>query len=112
MPAEKGIRLHNEERLCPTAGSPCKQNQKYLIRLGTYWALHLTAKHDELLAEQGIFSDEVRLGAGQIGEQCTQEGMPRWPRPLQQALAEPMKTGTDLTLEGEKPDTHNDLAPW
>ncbi len=105
MPAEERIGLDNEERLFPTAGSPCEQHQKYLIRLGTHWALHLTAQRDELLTEQGIFSDEVRLGAGQIGERCTQEGVPRWPGPLQQALAEPMKTGTDLTFEGEKPDT-------
>ena len=112
MPAEKGIRLNNEERLFPTAGSPCEQHQKYLIRPGTHWALHLTAQNDELLTKQGVFCDEVRLGAGQIGERCTHERVPRWPRPLQQALAEPMKTGTDLTLEGKKPDTHNDLARW
>ncbi|MGO8951058.1 MAG: hypothetical protein ACLQUY_26070 [Ktedonobacterales bacterium] len=82
MPAEKGIRLNNEERLLPTADSSCEQDQEHAIALGTRWALDLTMEHDELLTEQGVFSDEIRLGAGQIGKRSCQERVSRWPHPL------------------------------
>ena len=63
MPAEEGIRLNNEERLFPAAGSPCEQHQEDPIRLGTRWALHLTTKDDQLLpsnAFSAMSSDLVR----------------------------------------------------
>jgi hypothetical protein len=67
MPAQEGIGLYNQECLFPTAGSPREQHQEQTISLGTGWALHLTAKDNQLLTKQGVFGHEVSPGAGQIG---------------------------------------------
>lgn len=82
MPSQEGVRLDNQERLFPTAGSPCKDDQEQPIGLGTNWALHLTAENGELLTEQGVLSDEFRTGAGQIAHGAGQDGVTRRPRPV------------------------------
>src|SRR5215469_3971179 len=58
MPAEEGVGLNNEERLFPTAGSPCEQHQEHTIGPGTRWALHPTSKDDQRLSEQSVFGNE------------------------------------------------------
>jgi len=68
MPAEKGSRLNNEERLFPVRDGSHKQQQEESIGPGTRWALDLTTEHDELLTEQGVFGDECSSGPGQIGK--------------------------------------------
>ena len=52
MPAEEGIGLNNEERLFPVPDGPRQHDQEESIGPGTRWALHLTAKDDQLLSEQ------------------------------------------------------------
>jgi hypothetical protein len=82
MPAEEGLGLHNQERLCPVTGSPRKQQQEEPIGLATRWALHLTEEDDELMAKQRIFRDEVGLGASEVGERPSQCRVTGWLRPL------------------------------
>ena len=111
MPADEGSRLHNEKRLLPTVDSSCEYDQEHAIALGTRGALHLTAKHDELLTEQGVFSDEIRLGAGQIGKRSCQERVSRWPHPPQQAVVHVTGPVLHWARERGKQTTHKDGAP-
>jgi hypothetical protein len=60
-----------------------QQYQEESIGPGTRWALHLSAKDDQLLAKQRVFDDELGLGASEIGESSCQEGSAHWPRPVQ-----------------------------
>jgi hypothetical protein len=66
MPAEYGLGLNNDEGLFPATHRPRQQHQEQSIRLGTHWALHLTVQDHELLTEQCIFCNQLRLAPSQI----------------------------------------------
>jgi hypothetical protein len=83
MPAEESIRLNNDERLLPTEGSPGKHHQEEPVGPATRWALHLTAKDDQLLSQQGVLGDEFGLGASEVGECSREAGAARSPGPPQ-----------------------------
>ena len=89
MPGEEGLGPHNEERLSPVPDSPCKQQQEESIGLATRWALHLTAKDDQLLSQQDVLGDEFGLGASEVGECSREAGAARWPGPPQYMLPNP-----------------------
>lgn len=60
LPAEEGIRLDNEDYPLPSLGCPREQDQQQTIRPGTRWALHLTAKDDQLLMRASRFQPSVQ----------------------------------------------------
>ena len=66
MPAEYGLGLNDDEGLFPATHRPRQQHQEQSIRLGTRWALHLTVQDHELLTEQCIFCNQLRLAPSQI----------------------------------------------
>ena len=111
MPAEESIRLNNDERLLPTANSPCEQDQEESIGPGTRWTFDLTTKDDQLLAKQCIFGEKFRSGSGKIGECSAQEGVVHRSRPLHNAVAELTKIASKLIHEQRKQDKHSDQAP-
>lgn len=89
MPVEKSIGLNNEERLFPVPDGSREHDREQPIGSGTSWALHLTAKDDQLLSQQGVFGDEFSPGAGQIVQGSHEAGAARWPRPPQYRLLDP-----------------------
>jgi hypothetical protein len=82
-----------------TCSCSCKHEQEQAIR---FWALDLTAEDDELLTEQGVFGDELRLGTGQIREGPHQQRATEWPRPLEQVLMEPTKAASERASERDE----------
>ena len=89
MPGEDDLGLHKEKCLFPVTGGPRKRQQEEPADLDTRWALHLTAKDDQLLAEQRIFCDEFGLGASEVGECSRESGAARWPGPPRYMLPNP-----------------------
>jgi hypothetical protein len=89
MPAEEGVGLHHGERRFPVPGGPCEHDEKQPIGPGTWWALHRTAKEDQLLSQQGVFGDEFCPGASEIGERPGQKGSAPGARPAQYTLLDP-----------------------
>jgi hypothetical protein len=53
------------------------------------WTLHLTAKHDQLLTQQGVFGDELGLGASEVGERPGQKGSTPRAHPAQYIVLDP-----------------------
>jgi hypothetical protein len=99
MPAEEGVRMHNEECLFPSSDSSREHYQENAISLGIRWTLHVTAKDDELLTKQRVFGDKFRPGTGKIGTCSAQPRASGWLRPPEQALVHSTGTVVDLAFE-------------
>ena len=61
MPAEQGFWQHNEQSLLPRANQLGQQDEKDAIGFRTCRPFHLPFEDDELLSQEGIFSDELGL---------------------------------------------------
>jgi hypothetical protein len=59
MPPEEGVWLHDREGLLPRSNNPGQQDEQEAIGPGELWPFHLSLKDDELLAQEGIFRNEV-----------------------------------------------------
>ena len=69
MPAEEGVGSEDEQRFLPILDTAGKEDELQAIGLGKEWLFDLAvhAKRDELLAEQGIFGDEVGPTTCEVG---------------------------------------------
>ncbi len=59
MPPEEGVWLHDREGLLPRSNNSGQQDEQEAIGPGELWSFHLSLKDDELLAQEGIFRNEV-----------------------------------------------------
>ena len=66
MPAEEGLGLDDLERLLPCRCHRCHDHQTEAVQRRELRPRDLTAQDEELLAEQGVFSDQGRPGPGQV----------------------------------------------
>ena len=112
MPTEEGIGLNQEKRLFPVPGSPRKHDEKHPIGPGTSWALHLTAKGDQLLSQQGVFGDELGLGASEIGERRGQSRSAPGARPAQYTLLDAPEGMLASALECNEQGSHDDIGSF
>jgi hypothetical protein len=112
MPTEEGIGLNHQERLFPAVSGPREQDQEYPISFAAGWALYLTTEDDQLLTEQGIFGDEVRLGAGQIVQRSNEESAARWFRPPQDTLMDPTEHALESALERSEHSSHSSIGSF
>jgi hypothetical protein len=110
VPAEEGLGLDNQERLLPVPSSPRKQQQEEPVDLGTHWALHLTAKDNQLLTKQSVFGHEFSPSADQI-VQCSHEvRAARWPRPLHYMLLDSIEEALESAVEHIEQRGHGSLG--
>ena len=70
MPTEQGVGLHNVQSLLPEIGKSGQDDQAKPISVGQPRAVHLAVENDELLAQDGIFNQQVRPTAGQVGQRA------------------------------------------
>ena len=49
MPAQQGVRLHDQEGLLPGSNQPDQQDEEHAIGPGERWPFHLPPEDDELL---------------------------------------------------------------
>ena len=66
VPAQEGIWLYNEQGLLPEASTPGQQDQANAIRERQSWTFDLPSEDRELVAQEGVFSDQVGARAGQV----------------------------------------------
>jgi len=59
MPAQKGVWLNNMHRSFPESGKAGKEHEPKTIRVGQLRSLDLPIQDDQLLAQQGIFYDQI-----------------------------------------------------
>jgi hypothetical protein len=62
--AEKRSGFENQQQVFPILQAASQQSQGETIGGGEAWFLDVALENEELLAERGIFEQEVRLGAG------------------------------------------------
>ena len=72
MPAEEGIGLYNVQSLLPELGKSRKKDQAITNIIGQPWVLNLAVEGNQLLAQNGVFNQQVSPAVGQIlqGTQC------------------------------------------
>ena len=88
MPAEEGLGLDDLERLLPCRCHRCHDHQTEAVQRRELRPRDLTAQDEELLAEQGVFSDQVRLGPGQVCCGVDDEGARGWSSEAHEATGE------------------------
>jgi len=59
MPPQQGVWLNNHEGLLPGTNQPGQQDEEEAIGPGDRWPFHLSLENDELLAQEGIFRDQL-----------------------------------------------------
>jgi hypothetical protein len=64
VPVEKGSGFENQPQVFPILQAASQQEQRETIGGREAWFLGVALEDEELLAEQGIFESEIRLGAG------------------------------------------------
>lgn len=68
MPAQQCVGLNNHEGLLPGSNQPGQQDEEDAIGVRACGPFHLSLEDDELLAQEGIFSDKLGLASAKIGE--------------------------------------------
>jgi hypothetical protein len=59
--------LDDQERPAPRRDTARQQNQQGAIGAGDTWPLGRAGQDDQLLAQQGVLGDQLRLAAQEIG---------------------------------------------
>ncbi len=71
MPPQQGVWLHDQECLLPGSNQPGQQDEEDAIGPGERWPFHPSFKDDELLAEEGIFCDQLGARVSEDGQGST-----------------------------------------
>jgi hypothetical protein len=70
--------LDNVQGLLPESGATRQQHQAKAVSVGQVRSFHLAVEHNELLAEHGVFDNEVGLAARHICQRGSDEGNGSW----------------------------------
>jgi hypothetical protein len=65
--------LHDHESLLPGSNQPGHQNEEDAIGVRAFWPFHLPLEDDQLLSQEGIFSDKLGLASAKIEESSKQQ---------------------------------------
>ena len=74
MPAQDGLGLDNQQSLAPGAQATGEQGQERPVRRGAAGAFDAALQDDDLVAEEGIFHQQLGLTPCQIGRGSDDEG--------------------------------------
>jgi hypothetical protein len=88
MLTQQSVGLDNVQGLLPESGAARQQHQAEAVSIGQVRPFHLAVEHNELLAEHGVFGDEVGFTAGHISQGGSDEGSGRWLSPSLDSAAE------------------------
>jgi hypothetical protein len=88
MPTQQSVGLDNVQGLLPESGAARQQHQAKAVSVGQVRSFHLAVEYNELLAEHGVFGDEVGFAAGHICQRGSDEGSGSWLSPLFDSVAE------------------------
>jgi hypothetical protein len=80
--------LHDEEDGLSGANQPGQQDQGQAIGIRAYGPFHLPLEDDNLLAQEGMFGDELGLASAKIGEWRRRQRGPEGFGPTSQARGE------------------------
>ena len=78
MPAQHRLGLDDEQRLLPASESTRKEDEEATIDRCKVRSLHLPIEHDELLAEQRVFRNQLRLAPRKVLDAAEDERAGRW----------------------------------
>ena len=106
MPAQSCLWLDDEERLFPGPNHSCQENEEQAIGFRAYWPFHLSPEDDELLAQEGIFGDELGLASAKIGEGGERQGGPERFGPTSKARGEGIQAAILQPLESGENTIH------
>jgi hypothetical protein len=104
---EPRLWLNDEERLFPGTNEPCQQDEKDAIGVRACRPLHLPFEDDELLAQKGIFGDELGFASAKVDEGDQRQGGRERFRPMSQARRERMQAVIQEAPERDQNTSHN-----
>ena len=76
------IGLDDVQGLLPESGAARQQHQAKAVSVGQVRSFHLAVEDNELLAEHGVFGNEIGLAAGHICQRGGDENSGGWFSPL------------------------------
>jgi hypothetical protein len=103
---EPRVWLDKQKGLLPCAHQPCKKHEEYSIRPGASRSFHVPTENDELLAEEGIFRDELGLASAKVCTCCEQQREGEWFRPANIARVKHIPAVNLQPQEMRKNTTH------
>jgi hypothetical protein len=107
VPAQKRLGLDEHEHLLPVGSTGHEEHQEESIKAAERWTVDLSLKHDELLAQESIFSDQLGLSPGKIARETADGAVSRWGGPGDEARLEQMTGGAhDPVAAMGKTDQH------
>ncbi len=95
MPAQQRVRLDDQDGLLPRPHAAGQQDQEGAISIGQVRPFDLSVKDNELLTEQGVFRDELRLRADKIVQTPAYKRGGRWLRPEGELFPEQVHASGD-----------------
>src|SRR5919198_435888 len=66
MPAQQGLGLEEEQSFFPVGETSCQEKKPEAVRAGEVRFLHLPLEDNQLVAEQGIFCDQLSFTEREI----------------------------------------------
>ena len=98
MPAQHGLRLDDQEHLLPAPESAGKEDEEAAIGAGEVRTLDGTIEHDELLAEQKVFSNQLRFTASEVSDGTERTAVRNRPGQARDGGADDFEPATDDRL--------------
>jgi hypothetical protein len=95
MPAQEVFGLDNQEGVFPVGDTAGEQQQPEAVAAIQVRAFDLTGKDDELLAQQGIRSDQFCLAASEVSEAVKDDGRVGGCGPAAEAAVKKRKEATE-----------------
>jgi len=107
MPAQKGLRLDDKERLFPGPNHSGEKYQEHSVCFSVNWSFDLSTQDDQLVSQQRVFRQQFGSASGQISKRSKHKGGRQWFDPTQNTFLERVQVKTDTLLDRGKYTQHN-----
>jgi hypothetical protein len=106
VPAQDGVWLDDDQRIFPGAQLACQEHDQSPVAPGEFGTLGLPFENDYLMAQQRVFEQQFRLGAGHIQGRIQGQGMVVRPCPSSKRFFDSLPERFDTSLNEGKKKVH------
>ena len=106
VPAQDGVRLDDDQSILPGAQLACQEHDQSPVAPSEFRTPGLPFENDYLMAQQRIFEQQFRLGAGHIQGRVQGQGMVVRPCPSSKRFFDSLPRRTYALKEGKERKVH------
>jgi len=99
MPAQQGLRLHDEQRGAPPAGQARQEDKTEAVCRRERGPPNPALEHHELVAQEGVLGDQGGLRPGQVADRAPDARPGRGPGPRAEATVRRMQHGPGASFD-------------